>query len=120
MELNLLNLMKHVDNPEEYSTGDTIFTEGSPGDTMYVVLEGNVEIRAAGRTLGVAEPGTIIGEMALIDPGARSATAVAAADCKLAPVNEKRFLYMVEKTPYFALFVMRVLTRRLRHMDNAG
>jgi CRP-like cAMP-binding protein len=117
MELNLLNLMKHVNDPEVFAAGETIFTEGSPGDTMYVVLAGNVDIQVGGKTLDVAEPGTIIGEMALIDASARSATAIARNDCKLAPVNERQFLYMVEQTPFFALFVMRVLARRLRRMD---
>ena len=54
------------------------------------------------------------GEMALIDLEARSATAVAKTDCSLVPINEKRFLYMVEETPFFAITVMRVLSRRLR------
>jgi CRP/FNR family cyclic AMP-dependent transcriptional regulator len=55
-----------------------------------------------------------LGEMALIDSKARSATAVAISDCRLAPVNEKRFLFMVQETPFFALHVMRSLTDKIR------
>ena len=54
------------------------------------------------------------GEMALIDGGIRSASAVAKTDCALVPINEKQFLFMVQETPFFALIVMRTLTARLR------
>jgi len=56
-------------------------------------------------------------EMALIDARERSATAIAKSDCRLAPVDQKRFLFMVQQTPFFSLDVMRVLVRRLRHMN---
>jgi CRP/FNR family transcriptional regulator, cyclic AMP receptor protein len=52
--------------------------------------------------------------VALIDPAPRSASAVAATDVKLVPVGEKQFLFLVSRTPHFALNVMRTLARRLR------
>jgi CRP/FNR family cyclic AMP-dependent transcriptional regulator len=52
--------------------------------------------------------------MALIDHGPRSATAVAATDVTLVPVGEKQFLFLVSRTPYFAINVMKVLVQRLR------
>jgi CRP-like cAMP-binding protein len=54
--------------------------------------------------------------MALIDTKARSASVVAKTDCRLVPINEKRFLVLVHETPVFALLVMRVLADRLRRM----
>jgi CRP-like cAMP-binding protein len=117
MELNLLDLFNHLEKPQTFAAGETIITAGTPGGTMYVVLEGNVDIRSGDKTLDIAGPGAIVGEMALIDSGARSANAIAKNDCKLAPIDRKQFLYMVEQTPYFALHVMKVLADRLRHMD---
>jgi CRP-like cAMP-binding protein len=61
--------------------------------------------------------GGIIGEMGLIDRGPRSATAIAKTDCKLVPLNEQRFTFMVQETPNFALQVMRIMADRLRRMD---
>jgi CRP-like cAMP-binding protein len=58
----------------------------------------------------------VIGEMALIDTKARSATVVAKTDCRLVPINEKRFLVLVHETPIFALLVMKTLAERLRRM----
>ena len=55
--------------------------------------------------------------MAMIDGAPRTATAVARSDCKLFPVDEKRFQFLVQQTPYFAIEVMRVLAGRLRRVD---
>lgn len=117
MKLNLLELFKHVENPQTFAAGEMIITAGAPGGTMYVVLDGDVDIRAGDKTLDIVGPGAIVGEMALIDSSARSANAIAKTDCKLAPIDQKQFLYMVQQTPYFALHVMKVLADRLRRMD---
>jgi CRP-like cAMP-binding protein len=120
MELNLLDLFQHAENTRSFQTGDAIISEGTQGGVMYVVLEGQVDIRIGDKTLDVAGPGTIVGEMALVDSGVRSASAIAGSVCKLAPVDKKQFLYMVGQTPYFALHVMKVMADRLRHMDTEG
>jgi CRP/FNR family transcriptional regulator, cyclic AMP receptor protein len=94
--------------------GATIFAEGEPGDRMYIVVAGEVDIRCRGRLLAVAHAGELIGEMALIDREVRCATAIARTDCQLAPVDSQRFLAMVQEAPTFALQVMQVLVKRLR------
>ena len=81
---------------------------------MYVVLNGEVEISVADKELEVAGPGSIIGEMALIDDDPRSALVVAKTDCRLVEIDRRRFEFMVSETPFFALAVMRVMADRLR------
>jgi CRP/FNR family transcriptional regulator, cyclic AMP receptor protein len=98
----------------EYKAGDVIFREGDPAEELFIVKSGTVEIRLGNRLLDTVPERSIFGEMALIDPGARNATAVAATDAMIVPVSEKQFLFLVSRTPYFALNVMRVLARRLR------
>lgn len=98
----------------EYKAGDVIFREGDPAEELFVVKTGSVEIRLGNRVLDTLRERSIFGEMALIDHGPRSATAVAATDATLVPVGEKQFLFLVSRTPYFALNVMRVLVQRLR------
>jgi len=97
-----------------FRQGDTIFKAGDPGDCMFAVVEGAVEISIGGEVVERLAPGSVFGEMALIDRQPRSATATAAADCSLAAINEKRFLRLVEQTPMFALQMMKVITERLR------
>jgi CRP/FNR family transcriptional regulator, cyclic AMP receptor protein len=98
----------------DYKAGDVIFREGDPAEELFIVKSGKVEIRLGNRLLDTLPELSIFGEMALIDRGPRSATAVAATDTTLVPVGEKQFLLMVSRTPYFALNVMRVLVQRLR------
>ena len=97
-----------------YSQGQVIVQAGTVGQSMFVVLEGEVEIRIADRVVDDIGPGSIFGEMALIDDAPRSATVIAKTDCKLVEVDRRRFEFMVSETPYFALAVMRVMADRLR------
>jgi CRP/FNR family transcriptional regulator, cyclic AMP receptor protein len=99
---------------QSFKAGDVIFREGDPAEEFFVVKTGSVEIRLGNRLLDTLPERSIFGEMAIIDKSPRSATAVAATDVTLVPVGEKQFLFMVSRTPYFALNVMRVLAQRLR------
>ena len=112
--MDLRSLFERTDRAQEFQAGTTIFAEGTPGDVMYVVLDGEVEVRVRNEVVEVVGPGDIVGEMALIDAKARSATAVAKSACRLALVDERHFLFMVHEHPFFALHVMRVLAERLR------
>jgi CRP-like cAMP-binding protein len=84
---------------------------------MYVVVAGEVELRIGARIVETLGPGEPFGEMALVDHSPRVATVIAKTDCKLASIPEKRFLFMVQQTPQFALQIMRVMADRLRKMD---
>jgi CRP/FNR family transcriptional regulator, cyclic AMP receptor protein len=97
--------------------GTPLFAQGEPGDALYVVLDGQIEIRiddVAAETVG---PGGIVGELALIDQGPRSGSAVAITDARVVPIDERRFLYLVRHTPFFALNVMGVMADRLRRRN---
>lgn len=101
-----------------FRSGEPIFKEGDPGDCLFVIIEGTVEIHANGAVVDRLGAGGIFGEMGLIDSRPRSAAAIATNDCKLAAIGEKRFLRLVEQTPRFALQIMRVMSERLRR--NSG
>jgi CRP/FNR family transcriptional regulator, cyclic AMP receptor protein len=97
-----------------FKAGEIIFREGDPAEELYIIKSGKVEIRRGNRLLDTLSEVSIFGEMALIDGSPRSATVVAATDTAIVPVGEKQFLFLVSRTPHFALNVMRVLARRLR------
>jgi CRP-like cAMP-binding protein len=98
-----------------FQAGQKIFREGDPGDLMYVVRDGQVDLHVKGQLVDTL--GGVLGEMALIEHAPRSATATAKTDCTLVPIPEKRFTFMVQQTPHFALQIMRVMAERLRRMD---
>jgi CRP-like cAMP-binding protein len=75
-----------------------------------------VDVIYNGHLIDTIESGDLLGEMGLIEKGDRSADAIARSDCKLVPINEQYFTYLVQQTPYFALQVMQILSRRLRRM----
>jgi CRP-like cAMP-binding protein len=87
------------------------------GVAMYVVLEGQVELKINGRVVETLGPGEPFGEMALIDQAPRVATAVAKTGCRLLSIPENRFLFLVSAKPHFSLQIMRVMADRLRKMN---
>ena len=94
-----------------------IFRRYDMGTEMYVVLEGEVELAIGSHMAETLGPGEPFGEMALIDQAPRTATATARTDCKLAVIPERRFLFLVQTTPYFALEIMKAMADRLRKMN---
>ena len=110
----------HLNKTEEsqaFAAGQAIFREGEPGDVLYIVAEGEVEIFMGGKRLETLEAGDILGEMALIEDRPRSASAFARTDCLLTLITRPHFLTLVQRTPLFAIQVMRVLAKRLRHTN---
>jgi CRP-like cAMP-binding protein len=112
-----IDIFKDEENTEDFSAGQTIFKEGEPGELMYVIQEGEVDIVVGDQFIETVGPGGALGEMALLDASARSATAIAKTDCKLVPLDARRFQIHVHHTPYFAIQVMRVMADRLRRMN---
>ena len=108
-----LHIFRHAETLD-LSAGETLFEQGEMGTAMYVVTEGEVEILRGPVVLETARPGSVIGEMALIDHAPRSAAAVAKTNCKLVVVDQRRFEFLVQQTPYFALEVMQLMAERLR------
>lgn len=96
------------------NAGAALFREGEDGTTLYVLTIGTAEVMIGNRVVETLQPGNIIGEMALVAPAPRAASVIAVTDCEFVEVDDKRFNYLVQQTPFFALKVMRVLSERLR------
>jgi CRP-like cAMP-binding protein len=116
-EPNFLGLFNRERNLVALKAGEVLFKTGDQTPCMYVVLSGELCISDGNVLYENIAPGSIVGEMALIDHAPRSATVTATTDASLAEIDEKRFLYLVERTPNFALNVMRILSQRLRRQN---
>jgi CRP/FNR family transcriptional regulator, cyclic AMP receptor protein len=112
-----INILRHEGDTTTIPAGQPVFSEGEPGDLMYVVESGEADVVLNGKVVETIGPGGIVGEMALIDAQPRSATVIARTDCALIPVDAKRFQRLVQHTPYFAIQVMQILTTRLRRQN---
>jgi cyclic nucleotide-binding protein len=98
--------------------GQVLFKEGDAADGMYIVKRGTLRIRSGSVVYEDAVAGGIVGEMAIVeDELPRSAMVYALGRTEVVKIGEKRFFDMVAEMPTFARTVMRVLSRRLRHMD---
>jgi CRP/FNR family cyclic AMP-dependent transcriptional regulator len=102
---------------KRFAADERIFVQDDEADCMYVVRSGEVGITVSGAILETLGPNGMFGEMALIDGSPRSATATAREPTELAVIDEKAFLYLVEKNPAFALAMLRRLAYRLRRMN---
>ncbi|MHB1843713.1 MAG: cyclic nucleotide-binding domain-containing protein [Deltaproteobacteria bacterium] len=105
---------------ERREAGEDILREGEMGDSLYLVVEGRVRVHRGGETLAVLSERESLGEMALLDPAPRSATATAETDVTLLEISEEDFRELLEEKQRLSLGLLQVLTRRLRAQGPPG
>ena len=99
--------------------GQVLFKNGDLGGRMYIVQCGTLRIRSGSVIYEDVGPGGMVGEMGIVETNMpRSAMVYALTPAELVEIDQERFLALVDETPSFALTVMRVLSRRLRRMDD--
>jgi len=108
---------------QELSAGTTLFQSGEPGESLFVVRTGEIELYikdTAGQkiVLTVASPGEIFGELALLDRGARTATAVALVDSQLLELDREDLLLLFQRTPAAALRLLAAMGHMTRKADD--
>jgi PPM family protein phosphatase len=101
-----------------FEEGDTLITEGEPGEDMFVILSGNVRLLKNGTEITQLGKGAHFGEMALVDRGPRSASAVAGETSRLLLIHRNDFYDIVKKEPTLSVKLLwsfvQVLAERLR------
>jgi CRP/FNR family cyclic AMP-dependent transcriptional regulator len=106
----------------ELPAGTTLFQAGEPGESLFVVSTGEVELfikDTAGQkiVLTVARDGAIFGELALLDRGARTATALALVDTVLLELDRDDLLLLFQKTPEAAVRLLAAVGHMTRKAD---
>ena len=105
----------------DFAPGTVLFEEGQPGDYMYVVQAGEVEIRRqvgeTERVLAILPPGEFFGEMAILNGRPRSATAVVKSTARLLVIEGKTFEAMMRARPEIALRIIKSLATRLENAN---
>jgi len=128
-EVNVLSFLSmfrgfaDADRYLEFDEGDNVFSEGDPGDLMFMILEGDIEIcigeGSSKKILAVMERGDFFGESALITDLPRSATATAVSQSILLPFVRKDLVEGLIADPDAALQFVQVLIIRLRNSLDA-
>ena len=116
--------LKGMMSRRDLGRGVVLFTEGDPGDRLYIIVDGKIKLgRASGdgreNLLAILGPGEMFGELSLFDPGPRNATATAVADTTLLGVGTEDLASWLEGRPDVAQQLLRALARRLRRTNEA-
>jgi signal transduction histidine kinase len=117
-----LQALRFITQEQQFSTGREIFLEGAPGDGVYFVKDGQVEISGlvGGNTRRVFSqlgPGEFFGEMAVIEHRPRSATATALTDTEVYFIPRAEMLALIERSPALAFSLLQQISHRLREFN---
>jgi CRP/FNR family transcriptional regulator, cyclic AMP receptor protein len=102
-----------------YQAGSVVFNKGDPGECMYVVQSGVIEKVIGERVIEVCGANEAIGFMSMIDEAPRSSTARVKEACEVSVIDRRKFRFMVDEVPNFALYIMGAMARRIRGMGKA-
>ena len=117
--MNFAELFRNETNTLQLAPGEFLYREGDKADKMYVLLEGEIDIRVGDYTK-TAKEGALIGEAALVEERPRAANAVAKSACRLAQIDRRRFDFLVQQHPQFATYAMKSLVDHLHHITRVG
>jgi CRP/FNR family transcriptional regulator, cyclic AMP receptor protein len=102
-----------------FPAGSVVFNKGDPGATMFVVQSGVIEMVIGEKVIEVCGTNEAIGFMSMIDGAPRSSTARVKEACELSVIDQRKFRFMVDEVPNFALYIMAAMARRIRGMGQA-
>jgi uncharacterized membrane protein len=106
----------------QFTKGETMFERGDAGDSLMIIRAGRVQVFVENTEgvkiiLGDLEPGEMVGEVSLFDPGPRSATAVAIEDTEVLQLDHDDLWESLQRKPHMAMDVLSILGKRLRATD---
>jgi CRP-like cAMP-binding protein len=102
-----------------FAAGSLVFNKGDPGNCMYIVQSGVIEMVIGDTVIETVHANEAIGFMSMIDSAPRSSTARVKENCELSVIDARTFRFMVDEIPNFALYIMNVMARRIRGMGRA-
>ena len=112
-----IQILNNHSSLQSFSAGEIIFQQGTEGDVMYGIIDGEVEMLVKEKVVETIKSGDVFGQGALLHSNhLRASTARAKTDCKIAILGKQYFLFAVQETPLFALEVMRSYSDRLRNL----
>ncbi|MBX6355395.1 MAG: Crp/Fnr family transcriptional regulator [Micromonosporaceae bacterium] len=107
--------------PRQYRKGQLLFVENDPGESLILLRRGSVAVFRTSPTgeravLNVVRPPDVLGEVSLLDAGARSLSAEAIEDCSALALSRAAFLELVHSNPRILDAVMRSLGALIRRL----
>ena len=99
--------------------GTLLADQGQTGREAFVVLDGTVSVKRNGRKVASLGPGSIVGELSLLDHGPRTATVTCETDCTIFVISQRHFLAVLDDVPTISHKLLASLSSRIRELDRA-
>lgn len=124
LNIRLIQLAEKYSLIKQYKSEETIFVEGEPGNTMFIILQGVVKILKQGvetdkfQEIGKRGPGDFLGEMSIIEKSPRFATVIAETECEVLEFTKENFEKVIKEQPKIAFAVLKSTSSKLRESDS--
>lgn len=113
MDATRLKLLSFTSERVSFMPGEEFITEGEMGDSAYVIMSGECEVVIGGVEVAEMGPNNLVGEIALLHQGRRTATLRARTPVTCLKLSKDVFFHLVRELPDFAVAIMRDLAIRL-------
>ncbi len=110
---DLRTVARHLETAT-VAAGQTVVTEGDHGETFFLLLGGKLSVTTNGQQTAILQPGQHFGELALLDPGPRSATVTTLEDCELGVLGIRMFRVLLRDMPQISAGLLASLASQLR------
>ncbi len=120
---DLLRLLNSVATEVELKEGEVLFEQGDTGDALYAIMSGTLEFSIISRegrklSLDVMRPGALFGEIALFDPGTRTASVTALKSSRVRGVKNADVLAAIREAPGLGIDMIQLAGERMRWMSS--
>lgn len=99
------------------AAGTMIVDQGQTGREAFIVLEGSVTVKRNAKKIATLGPGTVVGELSLLDHGPRTATVTCETDCTLMLITQRHFSAVIDEVPALSHKLLASLAGRIRDLD---
>lgn len=112
--VRLASVMEELSFPADH----TIVTQNEEGRSLYIVVSGLVRVHIGDRELAQLKQGACFGEMSLFDAEPRSASVTTLETCECLLLTQLQLYDAIDETPEIAINIIRLLSRRIRELNN--
>jgi CRP-like cAMP-binding protein len=112
-----LEAIGRITEERDVDAGTALTTEGRHEGYFFVIVSGSVRIERGGQAINTLRDGDFLGEIALLDGGPRTATAIAETPSQLLVMTYQRFQQLLDTEPVVRTAILEEVGRRMRELD---
>lgn len=100
--------------------GKVLAREGEPGHECFIITAGTARVERNGQLVATLSDGDVVGELAPLTGGARTATVTAEGPLELLVIGQREFAALLDEIPGFSTRILHELAQRMRAMDESS